>query len=594
MARIISKGYDFGDVIIVPKYNKVLSRNEVRFETRVTKNHSIKVPILAANMETICESNMAIALGKIGGLGVIHRFMPIEEQANEIKKVKAENLLCAAAIGVKDFKERSEYLVKAGVDILVIDIAHGHSKYAGKVLDYLKQTYPKIDIMAGNIACVTPDVPILKRDLKWIPAGNLRVGDKIMGFDEFPINGKRRRWREAIITHTGRKKKPCYNVKLNTGEEIIVTKEHKWLVWDGHKANRIWLETDWMYKHFKRGRFWASRLVRPWKEIKENYGIGYLSGVFDGEGSLQIKKQNFRIAFTQSIGNVLDKVKDLLTKLGFSYSIFLKPDNKTFKKTKDCMQLQINGGFSETLRFLSQIGPTRLLNQWKTTDISVLTTKVTNIDDRVQIISIEPCGEKEIVTLSSSTETYIGLGYAMHNTKDAAEYFLSKGADAVKVGIGPGSQCTTRKMAGAGIPQLTAIMDVYEATKGEIPICADGGIKIPSDLVKAIGAGADTIMAGYIFSGADETPGEVIEENGQKFKLYRGSARHDVTLKKKILDGEDEEIKFVEGTETKVLCKGPIEPIINEFLAGLASGMTYVGAKEMKNFVGKADFILHE
>jgi len=214
MARIIGKGFSFDDVLMVPKYNKILSRKDVELKTKVTRNYSIDLPIVAANMDTICESKMAIALGKLGGLGVIHRFMTIEEQAKQIKEVREQGLIAAAAIGVKDAVERTDALVKAGVNIIVIDIAHGHSKYAGKTLDYLKANYPNIDVMAGNIA-----------------------------------------------------------------------------------------------------------------------------------------------------------------------------------------------------------------------------------------------------------------------TKDAAEYFLSKGADAVKVGIGPGSLCTTRLMTGSGIPQLTAIMDVYEATKGQIPICADGGNK---------------------------------------------------------------------------------------------------------------------
>jgi IMP dehydrogenase len=328
MARIIGEGFSFDDVLIVPKYNKIFSRKEVKFKTKVTRNYEIEIPIIAANMDTICEEQMAISLGKLGGLGVIHRFMPIEEQAEQVERVKNHNLIVAAAIGVKDAKKRLEALVESEVDIIVIDIAHGHSKYAGKTLDFIKENYPDIDVMAGNIA-----------------------------------------------------------------------------------------------------------------------------------------------------------------------------------------------------------------------------------------------------------------------TKDAAEYFLSKGADAVKVGVGPGSLCTTRLMAGAGVPQLTAIMDVYEATKGEIPICADGGIKKPADLTKAIGAGADTIMSGYLFAGTQETPGEIIEKNEKKFKLYRGSASYDVSIKKARLDGDkDKEVISIEGEKTIILYKGPIEPIIKKFLGGLASGMTYIGAKEMKNIIGKADF----
>ena len=329
MARVIGKGYSFEDVLIVPKYNKIISRKEVSVKTKVTKNYEIDIPILVANMDTTCEAEMAIAIGKLGGLGVIHRFNTIKDQAKQIAQVKKHKLISAAALGVKDCEERLDALVKAGVNIIVLDIAHGHSKYAGKTVEFIKNKYPKIDVMAGNIA-----------------------------------------------------------------------------------------------------------------------------------------------------------------------------------------------------------------------------------------------------------------------TKDAAEYLLTKGADAIKIGVGPGSMCTTRIMTGAGVPQITSIMDAYEATQGRIPICADGGIRNPGYLVKALGAGANTIMSGSIFAGTKESPGKLIKQKGKYFKLYRGMASYDATLKKKKLDGKSEkEIISIEGEKTLLPYKGPIEPIVKKYLGGLVSGMTYIGAKEMDSFIGKVDFI---
>ncbi|OGF28207.1 hypothetical protein A2303_00285 [Candidatus Falkowbacteria bacterium RIFOXYB2_FULL_47_14] len=329
MARIIAKGYSFDDVLISPKYNKILSRRDVKFRTRVTRNHEIDIPILSANMDTVCETAMALEIGRLGGLGVIHRFLEIVEQAAMIREVKKRGLLAAAAVGVKDFKERTGALKDAGVDILVLDVAHGHSKRAGKTLDWIKENFPELDVMVGNVA-----------------------------------------------------------------------------------------------------------------------------------------------------------------------------------------------------------------------------------------------------------------------TKDAAEYFISKNADAIKVGIGPGSVCTTRIMSGAGVPQITALMDAYEATQGRIPVCADGGIKHPGDLTKAIGAGADTVMIGSLFAGTDETPGEIIEKDGRKMKEYRGMASYRATIKKLKLDGQKvSEDVHVEGEMTLVPYQGPVAKIVNRLLGGLASGMTYVGAERIEKLRGKADFI---
>lgn len=269
MARIIGSGYSFDDVLIVPKYNKVFSRKNVSFKTKVTKNYELDMPILAANMDTVCESELAIAIGRLGGLGVVHRFLTIKEQAKQIKEIKKNKLITAAAVGIKDYEERVKALSDVGVNIVVLDVAHGHCKRMGQVLDFIKKNYPKIDVMAGNIA-----------------------------------------------------------------------------------------------------------------------------------------------------------------------------------------------------------------------------------------------------------------------TKDAAEYFINKGADAIKVGIGPGSMCTTRVMTGAGVPQITAIMDAYEATQCRVPICADGGIKQPGDVSKAIGAGADTVMVGSMFAGTSETPGKIIKKGKLKFKEYRGMASFAATIKK--------------------------------------------------------------
>ncbi len=328
MARIIGKGFSYNDVLIVPRYNKVFSRKDVSLKTKVTRNYSIDLPFVAANMDTVCGVEMAIAIGRIGGMGVLHRFLTIEEQASAVKEVKEFGLVCAAAVGVKDYEERVPKLVEAGVNILVLDVAHGHSKRVGKVLDWIKQNF-SVDVMVGNIA-----------------------------------------------------------------------------------------------------------------------------------------------------------------------------------------------------------------------------------------------------------------------TKDAAHYFLTKGADAVKVGVGPGSMCTTRIMTGAGVPQLTAIMDVYEETQGRIPICADGGIKFPGDVVKAIGAGANCVMLGNVLAGCDETPGEIISKNGKGVKIYRGMASYDATVKKLELDGKKhEEVISVEGEKTLVESKGSVQEVIAKFIGGLSSGMTYVGAANIEELSGKADFI---
>jgi len=181
-------------------------------------------------------------------------------------------------------------------------------------------------------------------------------------------------------------------------------------------------------------------------------------------------------------------------------------------------------------------------------------------------------------------------------TGEAAEALIEAGASAVKVGIGPGSICTTRVIAGVGVPQLTAIMQVAKvANKKGIPLIADGGIKYSGDIVKALAAGADCIMAGNLFAGTDESPGETIIYEGRKFKTYRGmgslGAMKEGSKDRYFQDMEDDIKKLVpEGIEGRVAYKGKLSEVLYQLIGGIRAGMGYCGAKNIET-LKNAQFI---
>ncbi|HEY1038300.1 MAG TPA: IMP dehydrogenase [Bacteroidia bacterium] len=181
-------------------------------------------------------------------------------------------------------------------------------------------------------------------------------------------------------------------------------------------------------------------------------------------------------------------------------------------------------------------------------------------------------------------------------TGEAALALVKAGADAVKVGIGPGSICTTRVIAGVGVPQLTAVMEVAHALKGKnIPLIADGGIRFTGDIVKAIAAGASTVMMGSMFAGTEESPGETIIFEGRKFKSYRGMGSIEAMQKgskdRYFQDAEDDIKKLVpEGISGRVPYKGQVAEVIYQIMGGLRAGMGYCGAKDIAN-LQKAKFI---
>jgi len=206
--------------------------------------------------------------------------------------------------------------------------------------------------------------------------------------------------------------------------------------------------------------------------------------------------------------------------------------------------------------------------------------------DAIVIDTAHGHSEGVIVTLKEAKKRYKSIDIIVGNiaTGEAALALVNAGADAVKVGIGPGSICTTRIIAGVGVPQLSAIYEVSKALKGtDIPVIADGGIRYSGDIVKALAAGANTIMAGSLFAGVEESPGETIIFNGRKFKSYRGMGSLEAMEKgskdRYFQDMEDDIKKLVpEGISARVAFKGFLFEVVFQLIGGLRAGMGYCGA----------------
>lgn len=169
-AGVFPLGLTFDDVLLLPGYTD-FSRSEINLSTNLTKRIKLTLPFVSAPMDTVCESKLAIALGSLGGIGIIHRNLSVGDQAIEVVKVKKKRLLAGAAIAAKEYQQRAKALVEAGVDVIVIDSAHGYTKAIIEATSFIKKTYPKIEIIAGNIATYNGALALIKAG-----ADGLRVG----------------------------------------------------------------------------------------------------------------------------------------------------------------------------------------------------------------------------------------------------------------------------------------------------------------------------------------------------------------------------------------------------------------------------------
>ena len=230
------------------------------------------------------------------------------------------------------------------------------------------------------------------------------------------------------------------------------------------------------------------------------------------------------------------------------------------------------------------------------------------VDADVDVVAIDVAhghSKKVIETVKAIRSNFPDVEVIAGNvaTEEGAEALIKAGAAAVKVGVGPGSICTTRIVAGVGVPQITAIMEAAKAGKRyDVPIIADGGIKFSGDITKALAAGADAVMIGSLFAGTEESPGETILYQGRTYKLYRGmgslGAMKEGSRDRYMQGEEGEEGGFTadtklvpEGIEGRVPYRGPLAGIVYQLVGGLRSGMGYVGCRTIKELQEKAKFV---
>ncbi len=468
-----TKGLTFDDVLLIPQRSSVASRQDVNTNSRLTPQIELNIPIISANMDTVTETAMAIALARIGGIGILHRFMTVEQQVRQVKQIKrAEGFMVEnpytidqnATIG------RAQRLLQ-NYDIGGLVVTSTGGQVVGLVTQRDLLLAP--DEQAAVSTVMTPDDKIVSGTPATTPE------------EARAILHKHRLEKLPILDKGGNL------VGLITAQDVIKRQQHP----------------------------------EATKDAKGRLRVGAAIGV---------------------------KPEDV------------KRAEALLAAGADALVLDIAHGHADHC-------------------IEMVKTLRKNFP-QAQIIAGNVA------------------------TAEGARELAEAGADAIKVGIGPGSICTTRVVTGFGVPQLTAIMDSVAGLREagiDIPVIADGGIKTSGDLVKALAAGASTVMIGSLFAGTEEAPGSPVIRNGQKFKVVRGMASLGAAIGRRAAEqaeraDNDEEsaesqvdwAKVVpEGVEAVVPYRGNVQEIVYQLVGGLRSGLSYGGAQTIQELQEKAEFI---
>ena len=457
--RVKMEGLTFDDVLLIPAYSEVLPK-EVDLRTKFSRNITLNVPLISAAMDTVTESQLAIAIAREGGIGVIHKKMPIAEQARQVHTVKrAENGMIYDPVTIKR---------------------------GSRVVDALKMMK---EFHIGGIPVVDDD-------------------KKLVG----------------IVTNRDLR----FETNLERKIDEVMTNDH--LVTTSQSTN-----------------------LEEAAKILQTYKIEKLP-VVDKDGRL--------------VGLV-------------TYKDITKAKDKPFACKDSLGRLRVAAGIGVTKDSMERADALVASG----VDAIVIDTAHGHTKGVVNVL-------REVKASFPQIDVVVGN----IATGDAAKFLADNGADAVKVGIGPGSICTTRIIAGIGVPQLSAVYDVAQALEGTgVPLIADGGIRYSGDIVKALAAGAYSVMLGGMFAGVEESPGETIIFNGRKYKTYRGMGsleamehgskdryfQNDVTDAKKLVP---------EGIAARVPYKGTLYEVTYQMLGGLRSGMGYCGAANI-DALHKAKFV---
>jgi IMP dehydrogenase len=458
--RLLQKALTFDDVLLVPAHSDILPK-DTSLTTRLTRNITLNIPLLSAAMDTVTEGRLAIAMAQEGGIGIIHKNLTAKEQAREVAKVKRfESGVVRDPITIPPTMRIR--------DVIALSQQHGISGF-----------------------------PVVE-------------GKQVVGI----ITNRDLRFEEELDAEVRAKMTPREKlVYVKDGADLTEAKR----LMNKHRLERVIVVND---------AFELRGLITV-KDIQKS--TEHPNAAKDEHGKL-------RAGAAVGVGPDNDERIDLLVKAGVDVIVV----DTAHGHSK---------GVLERVRWVKRHYP----------DVDV-----------------------------------IGGNIA---TAAAAKALVEYGADGVKVGIGPGSICTTRIVAGVGVPQITAISNVAQALKGTgIPCIADGGIRFSGDVSKALAAGASSVMMGSMFAGTEEAPGEVILYQGRSYKSYRGmgslGAMAEGSADRYFQDASNNADKLVpEGIEGRVPYKGSVLAILYQLVGGVRSSMGYCGCATIDELREKAEFV---